>query len=68
MTSKTDTVAILMADLHLRHTCPPARGNEENWYAAMERMLKQVRQLQGQYNCQFCVRVMCLIDTTRLPN
>lgn len=40
------TIAILCSDLHLRHTVPPARAAEPDWYAAMGRVLDQLRNTQ----------------------
>lgn len=47
----TRTIAILCSDLHLSHICPPARAAEPDWYAAMDRMLGQVRDLANENRC-----------------
>lgn len=39
-------IAILCSDLHLRETVPPARSAEPDWFAAMERVLLQLRAAQ----------------------
>lgn len=36
------TLAVLCSDIHLCHTCPPARSAEPDWYAVMERILVQL--------------------------
>lgn len=43
------TIAILCSDLHLRHTVPPARAAEPDWYAAMGRVLDQLRAAQEKH-------------------
>ena len=43
------TIAILCSDLHLRHTVPPARAAEPDWYAAMGRVLDQLRDAQRKH-------------------
>jgi len=40
---KTRVIAIVISDLHLSHTPPRARAKEKSWYAAMGRMLAQLR-------------------------
>ncbi len=42
-------IAILCSDLHLRHTVPPARAAEPDWYAAMGRVLDQLRAAQAEH-------------------
>ncbi len=42
---KQNIIAIFCADIHLQHTVPPARSNEESWYAAMLRPLDELSQL-----------------------
>jgi UDP-2,3-diacylglucosamine pyrophosphatase LpxH len=43
-----DVRALLVSDLHLSQNRPPAR-NDSDWFAAMERPLKQLTKLQEQY-------------------
>jgi len=38
-------VALLCADIHLSHNAPTARSAEPDWYAAMERSLKELGEL-----------------------
>lgn len=47
---EVSVVAILCSDIHLCHSCPPARAAEPNWYEAMGRVLDQVRQLAEDHN------------------
>jgi DNA repair exonuclease SbcCD nuclease subunit len=42
-------IAILLSDIHLSHSPPIARNNEPNWYAAMERQLTFLKELQKQH-------------------
>lgn len=44
-------IAILVSDVHLCHTPPPARAGEPNWYAAMRRPLDEIRQLAYKERC-----------------
>jgi DNA repair exonuclease SbcCD nuclease subunit len=44
------TLAILVSDIHLSHLPPIARNNEPNWYAAMERQLIWLKQLQKKHD------------------
>ncbi|MDR2115569.1 MAG: metallophosphoesterase [Planctomycetaceae bacterium] len=44
------TIAILISDIHLSHVPPVARNNEPDWYAAMERQLIWLKQLQKEHN------------------
>lgn len=44
-------IAIFCADLHLSHTPPVARSAEPDWYAAMARPLKELRELAERYGC-----------------
>jgi len=39
-------VAILTADIHLSHTPPAARSHEPDWYEAMRRQLRWLKQFQ----------------------
>jgi DNA repair exonuclease SbcCD nuclease subunit len=39
-------IALLIADIHLSQKAPVARSSEGDWYVAMERYLKQVRELK----------------------
>lgn len=43
-------VAIFTADVHLSHKAPVARSAEPDWYEAMARPLKQLRQIQRNHN------------------
>jgi hypothetical protein len=56
MKKKTCTViAVLCSDIHLCHTCPPARSNESNWYDAMARVLHELGEIARHYNVPiFC--------------
>lgn len=50
--SKThDVIAILCSDIHLSSRAPIARSAEKCWFAAMERQLKQLRNLKDKYEC-----------------
>jgi len=42
-------IAVLCSDIHLCHTVPVARAAEPDWYAAMARPLKQLRELSQQH-------------------
>lgn len=53
-----DVVAIACSDIHLCHTCPPARSNEGDWYFAMRRTCDQLKSLAQKYN----VPVLCAGD------
>jgi len=46
-----DVIALCVADLHLSHRVPVARSSESSWYSAQARSLKQLSDLQKQYNC-----------------
>ncbi len=46
MRSKDEIIAILVSDLHLTEKPPIARSAEEDWYAAMNRPLQELRTLQ----------------------
>lgn len=53
--SKTDVIAIFCSDLHLSLTPPPLRSKEPDWFAAMQRPLDELRQLQEKHGCPiFC--------------
>lgn len=58
--SKTDekVIAILCADIHLSAKPPIWRSAEPDWYEAMQRPLKELRDLQKEYNCP----VLCAGD------
>ncbi len=52
----TDAViAILTSDWHLSHKPPIARVEEPDWYAAMERTVTQVVELQNKYDCPLVI-------------
>jgi hypothetical protein len=51
------TIAIQLSDIHIS-TCPPARANEPDWFAAMARPLDEVKRLVDAYNCP----VLCAGD------
>lgn len=55
---QADVVAIVCSDIHLSHRAPIARSAEPDWYAAMERGLKELRELQHLYR----VPVYCAGD------
>ena len=40
-----DVIVIFVSDIHLQSKVPPLRYNEENWYAAMARPLKVLRDM-----------------------
>jgi len=42
MSETTYCIAVLAADIHLQHTCPPARAAEPSWYECMKRQLWQL--------------------------
>lgn len=44
-------LAVLLSDIHLDHTPPVWRSAEPDWYAAMERPLRQVYNLCGEHKC-----------------
>jgi len=48
---KNKVIAILCADIHLSHKPPIWRSNEPNWYAAMQRPLDEIQELQSKYEC-----------------
>ena len=50
-----DMLAILLSDIHYRHRAPIARSAELHWYDAMDRQMKQVRELQKRYDCPVVV-------------
>lgn len=59
MKKKTCTViAVLCSDIHLCHTCPPARSNEPNWYDAMARTLDELAGIASHYY----VPILCAGD------
>jgi hypothetical protein len=43
---KPRVVAVACSDLHLSHTPPLCRSTESDWYGAMARQLRQLRQIQ----------------------
>lgn len=43
---KGDVIAIVCSDIHLSHKPPLARSEESDWYAAMDRPLAELRDLQ----------------------
>jgi len=43
------TLAVLCSDIHLCHTCPPARSAEPDWYEAMKRLLDQLEDVKSSY-------------------
>ena len=47
----SQVVALAVADIHLRHSCPPARAAESDWYKAMLRPIEQLRALVAEYKC-----------------
>jgi len=53
-----EVFAVACSDIHLCHTCPPARAAEPDWYEAMARPLVQLSQLVADYN----VPVICAGD------
>jgi len=55
---RSKPIAILCSDIHLSHSPPIARSLEPDWYAAMDRVLAQVRRLSDDYN----IPVVCAGD------
>lgn len=51
MRSNKKVIAIFCADLHLSLTPPIWRLAEPDWFAAMKRLLNEIRDLQEKYNC-----------------
>ena len=49
--STKDIIAIFCSDLHLSIKPPLWRSNEPDWFAAMERPLKELVNLQKKYEC-----------------
>ena len=49
--SNLRTVALLVADIHLQARPPVARSAEEDWFAAMERPLREIANLAGHHRC-----------------
>ena len=47
----SQVIALAVADIHLRHSCPPARAAEPDWYIAMLRPIEQLRALVAEYKC-----------------
>ena len=47
----SQVIALAVADIHLRHSCPPARAAEPDWYTAMLRPIEQLRSLVDKYKC-----------------
>lgn len=58
MRLSSPVVALLCADIHLSYQPPVARSGEESWFAAMERPLKALRDLQEKHSCP----VLCAGD------
>ncbi len=56
MSSKV--IAVLCSDIHLCHTCPPARSAEPNWYDAMGRVLDQLQSIAHEHQ----VPILCAGD------
>lgn len=44
-------LAILVSDVHLCHTPPPARAGEPSWYEAMRRPLSEIAYLARKHRC-----------------
>jgi len=44
-------IAIFCADIHLSLNAPIWRSAEPDWFEAMKRPLKEIKKLQGEYNC-----------------
>lgn len=63
---KPDVVAVLCSDIHLCHT-PPVFRSEEDWYAAMKRPLDQLRDLVSKHNNPPLVCAGDIFDHWRLP-
>jgi len=53
-----EPIAVLCADIHLSHNPPIARSDEPDWYEAMARSLRRVRELSDEMN----VPVLCAGD------
>lgn len=51
--------AVLCSDIHLCHSCPPARSAEPDWYEAMGRMLDQVKAIAEEH---YNVPILCAGD------
>lgn len=49
---RDEPIAAFISDVHLMHNPPPARAKEPSWYAAMQRVLDQVRMIIGR--CPGC--------------
>lgn len=49
-----DIIAVLCSDIHLSHKPPVARSIESDWYAAMARTLKQLRDAAPSWVPIFC--------------
>jgi len=45
----SDVIALFVSDIHLSHTPPIARSAEPDWYAAMERDLRQLYEMSKKY-------------------
>lgn len=52
------TLAIFCSDIHLSHKAPVARSAEPDWYAAMARVLEEIRSVQEQHGA----RIYCAGD------
>lgn len=50
MKPKKKVVAIVCADIHLKHKPPICRWGEDDWYAAMRRALNQIHKVWLEYN------------------
>ena len=48
---QNEVIGILCADIHLSHTPPVWRSAEPNWYAALQRPLDEIAELQKKYKC-----------------
>ncbi len=65
-------VALLVADLHLSHKPPVARSAEPDWYAAMERQLRELQNLSTSLNGPLSppVPIICagdIFDSAKQP-
>jgi len=49
--NKKEVIAIACADIHLSAKAPIWRSAEPDWYAAMKRPLKEINNLQEEYDC-----------------
>jgi hypothetical protein len=58
MADKAKPIAIFVADLHLQHNPPILRSKEPDWYAAMARPLRELKNLATKY----AVPVFCAGD------